>query len=125
MQSMMEDNYTYLTEAGIEAKRGEEFCGGKETYVEILTAYADNASAQQEAIADAKEKDDIAQYTILVHGLKSSSASIGATELSELAKAHEMAAKEGDIDFIEQHYDALQQLFVKNVDAIRKFLLSM
>ncbi len=125
MQPMSEDNYTCLTEVGIEAKRGEEFCGGKETYVEILTAYADNASLQQEAIAEAKEKGDIAQYTILVHGLKSSSASIGAMELSEMAKAHEMAGKEGNIDFIEQHYDELQQLFVKNVDAIRAFLLSM
>ena len=90
-----------------------------------MTAYADNASLQQEAIAEAKEKGDIAQYTILVHGLKSSSASIGAMELSEMAKAHEMAGKEGNVAYIKENYEELKQLFVKNVDAIQKCLQSM
>ncbi len=124
-QSTMAEGYTYLTEAGIQAKIGEEFCGGKETYIEVLEAYADNAASQQESIVQALEKEDIGQYAILVHGLKSSSASIGAMELSEMAKAHEMAAKDGDTVYVKQHYEELQQLFVKNVDAIQKYLRSM
>lgn len=124
-QLTMTEGYGYLTEAGIQAKKGEEFCGGKETYMEVLEAYADNAASQQESIAQALEREDIGQYTILVHGLKSSSASIGAMELSEMAKAHEMAGKEGNVAYIKENYEELKQLFVKNVDAIQKCLQSM
>jgi len=42
-------------------------------------------------------------YTIYVHALKSASASIGAKELSEKAKALEAAGKQGDFAYIKQN----------------------
>ena len=49
-------------------------------------------------------KNDWANYRILVHALKSTSLSIGAVSLSERAKTLEMAARDGDIRYIEANH---------------------
>ncbi len=53
------------------------------------------------------EKSDITNYTIEVHALKSVAATIGRIELSECAKSHEMAGKEGNIEFIRKDFENL------------------
>ncbi len=53
------------------------------------------------------EKNDITNYTIEVHALKSVAATIGRMELSECAKSHEMAGKEGNIEFIRNDFENL------------------
>ncbi len=53
------------------------------------------------------ESGDITNYTIEVHALKSVAATIGRMELSECAKSHEMAGKEGNIEFIRKDFDNL------------------
>ena len=42
--------------------------------------------------------EDLAEYRIEVHGLKSAAANLGAMKLSEKAKAHEQAAIDGDVE---------------------------
>ena len=53
---------------------------------------------------DCVEQEDWQRYTIEVHALKSVAAQIGQQELSELAQKHEMAGKNGDVDFIRRHF---------------------
>ncbi len=50
-------------------------------------------------------KNDIVNYTIEAHALKSVAATIGRMELSETAKKHEMAGREGNIEFIKKDFD--------------------
>ncbi len=52
-------------------------------------------------------KEDLHNYAIEAHALKSVAATIGRTELSEIAKKHEMAGKSGDIEFIKADFDNL------------------
>lgn len=54
--------------------------------------------------SDDMSDEDMQKYIIDVHALKSSAATVGAMELSELAKAQEMAAKNRCMEqFKEQH----------------------
>jgi HPt (histidine-containing phosphotransfer) domain-containing protein len=48
-------------------------------------------------------------YAIIVHGIKSSSRSIGAEALGAAAEALERAAKAGDLDFIRENHGAFIQ----------------
>ena len=50
---------------------------------------------------------DISRYCVEVHGLKSASANIGAMALSDLARAQENAASQGDTDYIARHFPQL------------------
>ena len=54
---------------------------------------------------------DIANYTIQVHALKSVAALIAETELSEAAKSHEQAGKEGNSEYIARELPQLLSLY--------------
>ena len=67
-------------------------------------------SEKSEDIAAFYELKDLENYRIRVHALKSTAMSIGAVELSEMAKQLELAAKEENYYFIESHHsDALKE----------------
>jgi len=71
--------------------------------LEILATYYKDGVNKIEEIKKCLETDNYALYTIYVHALKSASASVGALELSEMAKALEMAGKQHDFAYIKQH----------------------
>ncbi len=73
------------------------------TYFSILKTYYVDLPAALKRIIEAKAQGDIKKFTIDVHGVKSSSASVGAMELSELARQLELAGKEENLEFIDTH----------------------
>ncbi len=82
-------------------------CGDEDFYLELLTDYAEAASDRCAELTSYLEAGNLKDYEILVHSIKSSSKTIGADELSELAKSLEAAAGDGDLDYVRQHHDAL------------------
>lgn len=92
----------------IDMEQGIACCGmDKEAYMEVLKIYYESVDNRIDDFLRFLEGKDYKNYVIAVHGLKSSSASIGAKEFSELAKAHEFAGKEGRYDFIHEGIDKL------------------
>lgn len=65
---------------------------------------------------------DISGYCVEVHGLKSASANIGAMEVSEMARAQENAANQGDREFIAQQFPALLEAYEALLTNIELFL---
>ncbi len=53
------------------------------------------------------ENKDYANYIIEVHALKTVAAIINQKELSQMAREHEMAGKDGNFDFIRKNFDRL------------------
>ncbi|WP_051555333.1 ATP-binding protein [Anaerovibrio lipolyticus] len=53
------------------------------------------------------ENEDYANYIIEVHALKTVAAIINQKELSQMAREHEMAGKDGNYDFIRRNFDKL------------------
>lgn len=78
-------------------------CNSEDFYKEMLTTYVDNNKVSE--LEDCFKEEDLENYRIQVHALKSTSMSIGAVTLSEEAKALEMAAKEERVGYIEEHHD--------------------
>jgi signal transduction histidine kinase/DNA-binding response OmpR family regulator/HPt (histidine-containing phosphotransfer) domain-containing protein len=75
------------------------FNGDNESYLQVLHLYTFNIPPLLD-VAENVNKENLADYAITVHGIKSSSRSIGAEGLANKAEALEKAAKEGDIDFV-------------------------
>ena len=86
-------------------------CNEEEFYLELLTDYANSASEKCAELSSYLEKDDLKNYEILVHSLKSSSKTVGADEVSEKAKALEQASRNLDKDFVITNHDAFVRLF--------------
>lgn len=97
-------------------------CNSEDFYREMLLAYLDSQKVEQ--IKESYQKEDWENYRILVHALKSTSLSIGAVDVSEQAKALEMAAKENDLDFIREHHSGMladyQSLLSGLSEAVKK-----
>ena len=86
----------------------------------MLTTFADTARADK--IQAAFDSGDWKNYQIVVHALKSTSLSIGATALSDRAKALELAAKDGDLDFITANHADLMTAYKKVREEIARWL---
>ena len=91
---------------GIDVKVGlSKTGGGVENYIEILNIFLKDGAKKLVEIKNSLKSNDIKFYTTCIHALKSALASIGATELSDIAKALELAGKSGDINLIERFND--------------------
>ena len=72
---------------GIDVMVGMKYSGEDASlYRDVLSDYMDTIEEKADLIEKAVEQGDLETYTIEVHSLKSTSKSIGAMELSELAK---------------------------------------
>lgn len=82
---------------GIDVAVGMKYSGNDENlYREVLSDYMDTIEEKANIIEKAVEEEDLETYTIEVHSLKSISKSIGALELSELAKDLEANGKNSE-----------------------------
>jgi len=93
---------------GIDMETALAYCGGSlEDYVDLARVYH---STGEKYLADIKknyEEKDWKNYAIIVHALKSTSKTIGAEKLSEIAYKEEIASKEEDTETIEQYQGPL------------------
>ena len=81
---------------GIDIKAGLKHCGGGEAYLDTLKIYGGYSAAGADEIAGLWRARDIANTTVKVHALKSTSRAVGAEELGSLAEKLELAGKAGD-----------------------------
>ncbi len=89
-----EENPLLWRMEGIDVKAGLEYAGqDAELYREILSEYADCIETQAQAIERAVKERNIETYTIEVHSLKSTSRTVGALDLSNMAKEMEWHGK--------------------------------
>jgi len=95
-------------------------CDDKEFYVSMLETYTgSNRIEDMEKFFNEKDFDN---YRITVHSIKSTSLTIGAQELSEEAKALEMAQKMGDIPYIEDNHQRVFEMYKEMVGKIKAVL---
>lgn len=74
---------------------------------DILRQVYSDGRKKVRLLGELVERQAFKEYTIEVHALKSVAALIGQKELSEMAKAHEMAGKKEDYGFIIKNLDKL------------------
>ena len=102
------DKFMQLNERGLHTENGLQYCRGNHGfYEEVLVKFASDAERKIADIEDAFIKEDIKNYQIMVHALKSSSKMIGADTLSGMAKDAEDAAKNQDVSYIKENHAEL------------------
>lgn len=102
----------------LDKNMGVTFCGSEESWIEILKVCGDTAKENKDSLQNFFDTKNWKEYTILIHGVKSSMKTIGAMPLSEMAKALEMAGKEDNEEYILEHHDEM----MKEYDRVDAFL---
>lgn len=101
---------------GIDVQKGVLYCNGVEGYLKVLQGYCDESDELGLLAGKLYDEEDWKNYVIAVHGIKGAMRSIGATQVSEIARKLEFAGKEGRLDYIHDNHsklmEAYQNLFV-------------
>ncbi len=102
---------------------GRTNCGDNESYIKALEAYMDAADEMQTSINNAYSMDELKEYTIKVHALKSSSKIIGAVEIGQMAEMLEKAGNESDRETINKYTEELLLYHKTLCTVLKKYLV--
>ncbi len=83
----------------LDIEEGLERFGSEESLIQILQSYAVNTRVLLASVREVST-ESLPEYAVTVHGIKSSSYSIGAKRVGDLAKDMELAAKAGSFDTV-------------------------
>ena len=117
--TMVERLKQLIPEIDIEA--GMKYCINDESVYKIAIESYCEQDLTQDLVAYFQAKD-IPNYQILVHGVKSSSLTIGLKALSEQAKQLEMACKDNNWGYIEEHHGEVYEQYVNVLEKLRSVL---
>lgn len=107
----------------INQEKGLVYCGGDmDTYKEIVQVYIDEAPENVKKLRDYLGGDDIKNYVIIAHAVKSTSLTIGAEGLSAVAKEQEFAGKEERIAELMEKHDTFLDLYMKVVEKAKEIV---
>lgn len=82
----------------------KNFDGNEEAYKETLELFAQLWEERKEQLASFLKAENMAEYAILIHGIKGDARTLGADFFAKQAYEQELAAKAGDIDVIKESY---------------------
>ena len=122
-ESVVEENMvTEKTLIHINRTIGLQYCLDEDLYRQVLESYLEQGKEYKETLPDYYNTKKWRDYAIVAHAIKSSSLSIGAVELSELAKEQEFLGKDEKASEIEKTYAAFYQEFCETLDEITGML---
>ena len=103
--------YNMLQDAGISVETGMKYCNRNwEFYVSVIRDYVAGYDEKYENLKKYYDQKDWDGYGTTVHALKSTSKTIGAIELSDVAADLEKAAGEPDTSYLTgKHEDMMKQ----------------
>ena len=116
---MSDDKRNFLIMNGIDVVSGIVNTMDEETYNEVLLEFYDELLLDIDKMKSFKELNDMSNYGIVAHALKSNCRMLGFTNLGEMFYLHEIAGKNNDNNYVNVHYDELM-LNVENVINILK-----
>lgn len=107
-----------LTRAGINTGQALAYCGDEDGFREIIALFHAEGKKRQENLSRYFKEQDWKNYVICAHALKGNAKGIGAEELSEMAKALEMAGRENRPGYILEHHEAMMESHERLLEAL-------
>ena len=104
----MEDTKrNFLIQNGVDVDKGIENTMDFETYDELLLDFCDTFPQEVQKFNNFKLSGDMVNYEIIVHALKSNCRTLGFISAGEMFYQHELASKQNDINYVNEHYNEL------------------
>ncbi len=113
---------------GIDIAKALSYIGGsRELYISLLRTYLDGSEERIRKLEECKNKEDIFNYDITIHGLKGISASIGADSMAAAAAGLEEACKDPQtaMAYIQINHDQAVSQYRELLEQIKKWLANM
>lgn len=115
------NNINLLKAAGYEVDSAMEELGGIEMYEEILSDFYNENLDRVKKIIDFKKNNDIKNYTIEVHAMKSECMYLGINKLADMCFEHQLKGEANDLEYINSHFDELMIEIAKVLTIIKEY----
>jgi len=120
-KAIAEANDNSLKIADLDIEYALSLVGSQDIFWTIFKKYYSSIESKAVYIKECEMKEDIQNYTIEVHALKSSSKQIGAMELSNMAAELEKAGNENDIALIHEKTGAMLNKYYSYLQEFKPF----
>ena len=112
----------FLEKNGVDVEKGLELLGDMDMYNETMEDFLKEVTKKFNDLVSFKEKEDMENYAINVHSIKSDSKYLGFTKLAELAYDHELKSKENDVEYVNKNFDSLEKEYNRIIGIIKEYL---
>src|SRR5574344_987455 len=112
----------YLRQNNVDVDKSLELFGDLEIYNETFKDFMDGIDEKLTNLKKYKDLNDMADYAIYAHSIKSDARYLGFTEVAKIALDHEMAGKGNDEHFVEKNYQSLVDATNKMIEIVRNYL---
>lgn len=99
----------FLKQNNVDVNQALELFGDIETYNETMQEFQNGIDGKLAQIEKYYKDEDMANYAIYVHSLKSDCKYFGFMKLAEMAYEHEMKSKANDTKFVKANYNSLME----------------
>ena len=97
----------FLEQNGVDIQKSLELFGDVNTYNETIGEFLVGIHTKINQLIEYMKNQDLTNYAITVHSMKSDARYFGFTALGEMAYEHELKSKAGDFSFITSHINDL------------------
>ena len=115
------DPKAFLVSNGCDIDKALELLGDMEMYNETVSDFLEEVEEKWQRIQDYQLAGDMPNYAIEVHSLKSDARYLGFYVLGDIAYNHEMASKENNVQYVNEHYPELVAEYEKTLDIIKRY----
>ena len=111
-----------LTNNGVDINKGLELLGDMDMYNDTLKDFIEESKTRIPNIVKYFNENNMAEYAILVHAMKSDSKYLGFTKLAELSYNHEMASKGNDYNYVATNISELLVEANRIINLVKEYL---
>ena len=115
-------NTDYLKEAGIDVDASIELLGDIDMYNETLKDFLTESETRLPKLEEYKNNNDLNNYAILSHAMKSDSKYLGFKKLAELSLNHELKGKENNLEYVKNNYQELMDEANRIIEVVKNYL---
>ncbi len=112
----------FLKENNVDVDNSLELFGDIDTYNETLVEFKNSIDGKLDQIRKYFDEQDMPNYAIYVHSLKSDCKYFGFLKLAEMAYEHEMKSKANDYTFVKEGFTSLMEEANKVKNIVNEYL---
>ena len=112
----------YLRSNGVDLKKSIEILGDMSMYNMAITDFLASVEERKNRMIEFKDKNDMKNYAIDVHSLKSDSKYLGFNTLADICFEHEKRSKENDTKFVCNDYARLEEELNKVITIAKNYV---
>ena len=118
---MMKD-ISFLKEQGVDVDNSIELLWDIDMYNELLSDFIEVSNERMTRLDNSKNNNDMKNYAIDVHAIKSDSKYLGFTKLADIALNHQLKSENNDNNYINNNYYELVNEVNDKINLIKEYL---